>query len=443
MFNSPTYEINNLKLKVEDPPFLGRARSRRSAGFWEGSKNGSIQTSLLSAFSSQLSATGPDAPKATSAGDGNSGQPSNRPLRIVIAGGGTGGHLFPGIAVAQEFEVHNPASRIIFVSTGNPLERSVLSKTGYTLQTITAAGIKGRGLWNQIKSVSKIPKGILAANRILKNFSPDLTVGLGSYSAGPVVFTAWLRRIPIVVHEQNILPGITNRILSRFANRIYISFENTKSNMDSRKVQWTGNPVRRELLEYSDRHAEDVSDDSGNGLFTILIIGGSQGAHRINTAVIEALEHLEDKEHLHFVHQTGDADEQPVEEAYRRNNIQCTVQSFFDNMAELYSRADLLICRAGATTVAEITALGKAVIFIPFPYAADNHQVLNAGTLAEAGAAEMIIEKDLSGQILSKKIAYYAAHRETLNDMAAKARRFGNPDAAKNIVDDCYRLLAA
>jgi UDP-N-acetylglucosamine--N-acetylmuramyl-(pentapeptide) pyrophosphoryl-undecaprenol N-acetylglucosamine transferase len=441
MFNSSTYEIDSSKLKAEDSPFLGRARSRRSADFWEGSKNGNIETSLLSAVSSQLSATGPDAPKATSVGDSNSGQPSNRPLRIVIAGGGTGGHLFPGIAVAQEFEVRNPASRIIFVSTGNPLERSVLSKTGYTLQTITAAGIKGRGLWNQIKSVAKIPKGVLAANRILKNFSPDLTVGLGSYSAGPVVFTAWLRRIPIVVHEQNILPGITNRILSRFANRIYISFENTKSNMDSRKVQWTGNPVRRELLEYSDRHAEDVSDDSGNGFFTILIIGGSQGAHRINTAVIEALEHLEDKEHLHFVHQTGDADEQPVEEAYRRSNIQCTVQSFFDNMAELYSRADLLICRAGATTVAEITALGKAVIFIPFPYAADNHQVLNAGTLAEDGAAEMIIEKDLNGNVLSEKINNYAAHPAELKNISARAKQLGKPDAAKSIVDDCYRLL--
>jgi UDP-N-acetylglucosamine--N-acetylmuramyl-(pentapeptide) pyrophosphoryl-undecaprenol N-acetylglucosamine transferase len=418
MFNNSTYEIN-------------------------GSKSGSKRTSLLSAFSFQLLAAGPDAPEASSVGYRNSGQLSNRPLRIVIAGGGTGGHLFPGIAVAQEFETRNAANRIIFVSTGNPLEKSVLSKTGYTLQTITAAGIKGRGLWNQLKSVAKIPKGILEANRILKNFSPDLTVGLGSYSAGPVVFAAWLRRIPIVVHEQNILPGITNRILSRFANRIYISFENTKSNMDSRKVQWTGNPVRRELLEYSDHHAEGESDDSGNGLFTILIIGGSQGAHRINTAVIEALGHLEDKEHLHFVHQTGAADEQPVKESYRRNHIRCTVQSFFDNMAELYSRADLLICRAGATTVAEITALGKAVIFIPFPYAADNHQVLNAGTLAENGAAEMIIEKDLSGQILSKKIAYYAAHKEALKVMAAKARRFGNPDAARNIVDDCYRLLAA
>ena len=408
----------------------------------QSSRKNDINTIELSAYSFQLLAAGPNAPGASSAGNSNSGQPSNRPLRIVIAGGGTGGHLFPGIAVAQEFEARNAASRIIFVSTGNPLEKSVLSKTGYPLQTITVAGIKGRGLWNQVKSVAKIPKGILEANRILKDFSPDLTVGLGSYSAGPVVFTAWLRRIPIVVQEQNILPGITNRILSRFANRIYVSFENTKSNMDSRKVQWTGNPVRRELLEYSHHHAEEVSEDAGNGFFTILIIGGSQGAHRINTAVIEALGHLEDKEHLHFVHQTGAADEQPVKESYRRNHIRCTVQSFFDNMAELYSRADLLICRAGATTVAEITALGKAVIFIPFPYAADNHQVLNAGTLAENGAAEMIIEKDLSGQILSKKIAYYSSHKEALNVMAAKARRFGNPDAARNILDDCYRLLA-
>lgn len=394
-------------------------------------------------FSFQLLAAGPNATEASGADHSDSGQPFSRPLRIVIAGGGTGGHLFPGIAAAQEFEARNSATRILFVSTGNPLERSVLSKTGYPLKTITVAAIKGRGLWNQVKSVANIPKGILEANRILKNFSPDLTIGLGSYSAGPVVFAAWLRKIPIVIHEQNILPGITNRILSRFANRIYISFENTKSNLDLRKVRWTGNPVRRELLEYCDRDAQEKKEDAGNRPFTVLIIGGSQGAHRINMAVIEALRDLKDKDRLHFVHQTGDADEQQVNEAYRRYHIQCTVQSFFDNMTELYSRADLLICRAGATTVAEITALGKAVIFIPFPYAADDHQMLNAGSLSDHGAAETIIEKDLSGQILSERIAFYAAHEEVLNDMAARARRFGKPDAAKNIVDDCYRLLAA
>ena len=158
-------------------------------------------------------------------------------------------------------------------------------------------------------------------------------------------------------------------------------------------------------------------------------------------AVIEALGHLKDKDQLHFVHQTGAADEQQAKEAYRRSHIRCTVQSFFDNMAELYSRADLLICRAGATTVAEITALGKAAIFIPFPHAADNHQLLNAGLLADEGAAEMIVEKDLSAEILGRKIAYYAAHREALNNMAAKARQFGQADAAGNIVDDCYQLV--
>jgi UDP-N-acetylglucosamine--N-acetylmuramyl-(pentapeptide) pyrophosphoryl-undecaprenol N-acetylglucosamine transferase len=298
-------------------------------------------------------------------------------------------------------------------------------------------------LWNQVKSVVKIPKGILEASRVLKNFSPDLTVGLGSYSAGPVVFAAWLRRIPIVVHEQNILPGITNRILARFANRIYISFENTHSHMDPRKVHWTGNPVRQDVLDSGDRFEDPKNDDSGGRPFTVLILGGSQGAHRINMAVIEALDHLGHLDNLHFVHQTGQADEQPVREAYRRSKVSGMVQAFFDNMDEQYGRADLIICRAGATTVAEVTVLGKAVIFIPFPFAADNHQVLNAGSLSDEGAAEMLIEKDLSGKILSDKIKYYAAHPAELADMSARAKQFGKPDAAKNIVDDCYRLLDA
>ena len=400
-----------------------------------------IQTTVLSAFGFQLLAAGPDAPDTSSRGYRNSGQPSDRALRIVIAGGGTGGHLFPGIAIAREFKARNSASKIIFISTGNQLEKSVLSKAGYPLRTVSAAGIKGRGLWNQVKSIAKIPAGILAANQILKNFSPDLAVGLGSYSAGPVVFAAWLRRIPIVVHEQNILPGITNRILSRFANRVYISFENTRSNMNPQKIFWTGNPVRREILASNQRYEQSKTEDSSVRFFTVLIIGGSQGAHRINMAVIEALDHLGDLTHLHFIHQTGQADEQSVREAFQRHKIEGTVQTFFDNMAEQYGRADLIICRAGATTVAEVTALGKAAIFIPFPYAADNHQELNAGSLADEGAAEILIEKDLNGRILSEKIRYYADHPAELEKMSSKAKELGRPDAAGNIVDDCYRLL--
>ena len=367
----------------------------------------------------------------------------NRTLKVVMAGGGTGGHLFPGIAIAKEFMGRNSATRILFVSTGSTLEKSVLAGADFELRCIPVAGIKGRGIWNQIKAILKIPAGIWSAMRILKKFSPDLTIGLGSYSAGPVVIGAWLRRIPIAIHEQNILPGITNRILSRFADRIYISFENTRSGMDPQKVRWTGNPVRPDLLESAGGYDHATAQDKGHGRFTVLIIGGSQGAHRINMAIIEALDHLKHKERLHFVHQTGEADEQSVTDAYQDKAVSAEAQAFFADMALQYGQADLIICRAGATTVAEITALGKAAIFIPFPYAADNHQMLNAADLSSDGAAEIIIEKDLNAKMLGQKIENYMDQPQALKDMAARARRFGKPDAAKNIVDDCYRLLKA
>jgi UDP-N-acetylglucosamine--N-acetylmuramyl-(pentapeptide) pyrophosphoryl-undecaprenol N-acetylglucosamine transferase len=195
--------------------------------------------------------------------------------------------------------------------------------------------------------------------------------------------------------------------------------------------------VRKELL--NEHHGDDVA--SGSKSFCVLIIGGSQGAHSINTTVVEALSHLTRKEDLYFIHQTGAADEQVVKEAYQHSNVQARVQSFFRHMAPLYKQADLIICRAGATTVAEVTAMGKAVIFIPFPFAADNHQALNADTLAREGAAEMILEKDLSARGLGQKIEYYASHPQALAAMAAKAAQRGHPDAATAIVDDCYRLL--
>jgi len=365
-----------------------------------------------------------------------------RALRIAVAGGGTGGHLFPGIAIAQEFMTRNVHSEIIFVSTGNPLEQRILSKMNFELARITVEGLKGRGLWNQLKALFKLPKGIFDALRILRRFKPDLIVGLGSYSAGPVVLAGRLLGVNVALHEQNLLPGITNRLLARLADMIFVSFEESKLQFKSRNVEFSGNPVRHDFLAGSGRAKTDESADSARSPFTILIFGGSQGAHRINETVIEALDRLERKDSFYFIHQTGEADEHQVREAYRHNNIQNTVQSFFDNMAELYRDADLVICRAGATTVAEITAIGKAAIFIPYPFAADNHQVLNAGNLSKDGAAEMILEKDLNAIVLSQMIDYYVAHPAALEKMADKAKQFGNPDAAKNIVDDCYRLLA-
>ncbi|MCK4985434.1 MAG: UDP-N-acetylglucosamine--N-acetylmuramyl-(pentapeptide) pyrophosphoryl-undecaprenol N-acetylglucosamine transferase, partial [Desulfobacterales bacterium] len=270
-------------------------------------------------------------------------------LRVVIAGGGTGGHLFPGLAIAQEFMTRNERNTVLFVSTGNPLERSVLNETNFKLATITAEGIKGRGLWNQVKAALKIPRGVVESIRILKGYKPDLTVGLGSYSAGPVVVSAWLIGTKIVLHEQNILPGITNRILARFADRIYVSFDDTQARFDPHKIRITGNPVRKELLNSHNGNGDDVA--SGSKSFCVLIIGGSQGAHSINMTVVEALSHLTQKEDLYFIHQTGAADEQVVKEAYQHSNVQARVQSFFRHMAPLYKQANLIICRAGATTV--------------------------------------------------------------------------------------------
>jgi UDP-N-acetylglucosamine--N-acetylmuramyl-(pentapeptide) pyrophosphoryl-undecaprenol N-acetylglucosamine transferase len=358
-----------------------------------------------------------------------------------MAGGGTGGHLFPGIAVAQEFMARNSQNEIVFVSTGNPLEQRILDKMNFALERVTVEGIKGRGLWNQTKSICKLPKGIYQAIRILRRFKPALVVGLGSYSAGPVVLAARLLGTKIVLHEQNILPGITNRVLARFADMIFVSFDDTKARLAPGKSKFTGNPVRQAIMNGSRQLKSEDRPEAGQKPFTILIIGGSQGAHRINLTMAEALNHLHQIDDLYVYHQTGAADEKMVQDAYARHDVASTVQSFFDDMAPLYQNADLIICRAGATTVAEITAIGKAVIFIPFPYAADDHQTLNAASLTRKGAAEMILEKDLTAKMLSEKIEYYASNPDALGEMARKAAESGNPNAARDIVDECYRLL--
>ena len=364
---------------------------------------------------------------------------SNHAIRLIIAGGGTGGHLFPAIAIAQEFMAKDPENKVIFVSTGNPFELSVLDKAGFILEKITAEGIKGRGLLRQLRSMWKIPMGIFESIRIIKNFKPDLVMGVGSYAAGPVAIGAWFMRKKLILHEQNILPGITNRILSRFADRIYVSFKNTKANFNPGKVLYTGNPLRKEFMQQAKEN--NTATFSKDYTFTVLILGGSQGAHSINEAVINAIEHFRKKQNFYFIHQTGKQDEAAVKKAYKDQGISCMVKSFFDDMPKQYQRANLIICRAGATTVAELAAVGKGVIFIPFPFAADNHQVLNARTFTETGAAEMILQKDLTGSILAQRIEYYASNKKALEVMAARAKSLGKPDAAKIIVEDCYKLI--
>ncbi|MEJ2639762.1 MAG: undecaprenyldiphospho-muramoylpentapeptide beta-N-acetylglucosaminyltransferase [Desulfosarcinaceae bacterium] len=358
-----------------------------------------------------------------------------RRLRVVIAGGGTGGHLFPGIAIADAFGEVQPFAEVMFIGSGRPLEISVLSQTGYRFDTIAIEGLKGRGRWNQLRAAFKIPGAVWASMRKLWGFKPQLVVGVGGYSAGPVVAAAWFMRIPRVLHEQNLLPGITNRILVRLANRIYVSFDGTRERLATRKARLTGNPVRRALLT-----GQTEAAASRNGLH-LLVMGGSQGAHALNMALIDAISALPDKTPLRVRHQTGTKDLGVVQAAYARQGIEAEVKPFFDDMADCYRWADLVICRAGATTVAEVTAVGLPAIFVPYPFAADDHQRLNALAVVDAGGGEMIIEKNLDGKVLAERLQHFSAHPETLERMASAARTLGRPEAADEIVRDCLALI--
>lgn len=359
-------------------------------------------------------------------------------LRVVIAGGGTGGHVFPGIAMAQAFQARSVNSRVLFVGTGNRFERQALAELPFSHMAIAAEGIKGRGMFQKLRALAKIPLGIFSGMRLLHRFRADLVVGVGGYVSAPVVMGAFLLRIPIVLQEQNLLPGMANRVLGRLASRIYVSFENTRPVFAAKKIRVTGNPVRAQMVPPA-AGAENGDPDSR---FTVLICGGSQGAHAINESVVAALPHLGELAGLVLIHQSGNADEAAVREAYRTHGISGRVGAFFTDMASAYARADLVICRAGATTVAELTAMGKPAIFIPYPFAADQHQVLNAKALVDAGAAELIHEDALSGDLLAERIVHFGGHRDALGRMAACARTLGRPGAARDIVDDCYRLLA-
>ncbi|MFZ1198550.1 MAG: undecaprenyldiphospho-muramoylpentapeptide beta-N-acetylglucosaminyltransferase [Desulfobacterales bacterium] len=376
------------------------------------------------------------------AGPFRAAQPTaDRTPRLLIAGGGTGGHLFPGIAIAREFMARNARNAVLFVSTGNAFEKKTLARAGFPLAAISVAGIKGRGLGRTLKSLALVPVGVVQSGRIIGDFRPDLVLGVGSYAAGPVVLAAWMTGIPVVLQEQNMLPGITNRFLARFARRIYVSFEDTAGRFDAEKVRWTGNPVRPEILSPPGAAVRDKQKREKPAALNILIAGGSQGAHAINMAMVAALPLIRDKARLDIVHQAGAADEDTVRKAYAAQGLHAVVAAFFEDMDRHYRQADLVICRAGATTVAEITAVGKAAIFIPFPYAADDHQRLNAEALAGRGAAEIIAEKQLTAAGLAQKIERFDTDRTALERMAAQAKKLGRPAAAGLIVDDCYKII--
>ncbi|MGD8366219.1 MAG: undecaprenyldiphospho-muramoylpentapeptide beta-N-acetylglucosaminyltransferase [Desulfobacterales bacterium] len=358
-------------------------------------------------------------------------------LGVVVAGGGTGGHLFPGIAVAQQFVARVPETRVLFVGTDRPFEAAAVERAGFPHRAVRVEGIKGRGWKRALGAVFRLPGAILESMSIIAEFRPHLIFGVGGYASGPTVAAGWLAGKTVVIQEQNLLPGIANRLLSMLAQRIYLSFPETAARFPARKGRVFGNPVRKEVLASAGRAPERPS-----GKMTVLILGGSQGAKGINTAVIEALAHLENPERVRFIHQSGAADEERVRKAYEKAGIEADARAFFHDVGRVLAEADLVICRAGATTVAELTAIGKAIVFIPFPYAADDHQTKNAASLARRQAADLIPEAELSGKMLAERIESYAARPEVRTQMADRARAFGRPEAAVAIVDDCLGLLA-
>jgi UDP-N-acetylglucosamine--N-acetylmuramyl-(pentapeptide) pyrophosphoryl-undecaprenol N-acetylglucosamine transferase len=357
-------------------------------------------------------------------------------MRLLVAGGGTGGHVFPGIALAEEVVTRHPANDAVFVGTQRGLEATVVPQAGFPIEHIDVKGLKGKGLLGTLRNLLLLPLAFVQSLRILRRWRPDVVVGVGGYASGPVVLVAWLLRIPTAVQEQNAIPGLTNRILGRFVRAAFTAFPEATRYFRRRKVYQLGNPIRRTLME---NYMRPVAKHPTPCL---LVFGGSQGAHALNMRVIEALPHLAElRGRLRITHQTGARDREQVEKGYRACGFEPDVREFITDMSAAYAEADLVLCRAGATTLAELTVCKKPAILVPFPAAADNHQVHNAKSLVDAGAAVMIQEKGLTGEVLAAEIRSLLDAPERRERMARAAGRLGSPQAAREIADVCTELV--
>ncbi len=356
-------------------------------------------------------------------------------MRILFAGGGTGGHLYPGIAVADELRRRDPATIVSFVGTARGLESRVVPALGLPLDLIRSAGLKGKSFVALLRGLALLPLSALDAWRVLSARRPDVVVGVGGYSSGPVLLLAALRGLPTLLMEQNTAPGFTNRRLAPWVRAAALSYEETLQYFPARGVV-TGNPVRCEFLQ-----ALEAGDDAArnNGEVRVLIVGGSQGARAINDAMIAAAPLLAAAP-LVLTHQTGERDLARVREGYAAAGVAATVEPFFHDMNARMRAADVLVARAGASTLAELTVLGRASVLVPLPTAADDHQRKNARVLAAAGAAEVIEEKDLSGAVLAGVLTALAADPARRRTMADRARGLGRPDAAARVADRIVAL---
>lgn len=351
-------------------------------------------------------------------------------MRLLIAGGGTGGHLFPALAIASAVRAEDPQGSILFVGTQRGIEARIMPKTGFPIRYITARGIRRTGLINTILAGLELPLALSQSIAIIREFRPTHVLGVGGFASGPTVAAAVLLRIPTAIQEQNSVMGTTNRVLSRFVDRVYTSWEDTEPAPSPAKTLLTGNPVRADLFQGTP-HPKDP------GKLNVLIFGGSRGAQSINVSLadnVAALGPLADR--IRILHQTGLGAVDQMKRAYREAGIEADVVEFIYEMGSAYKWADLVVCRSGASSLAELTALGIPAIVIPYPYAIGDHQARNANVLERSNAVRVVLDEKLKNGALLREILAVGNDPQLLKTMAENSLKLGRPDAARAIALD-------
>jgi UDP-N-acetylglucosamine--N-acetylmuramyl-(pentapeptide) pyrophosphoryl-undecaprenol N-acetylglucosamine transferase len=360
-------------------------------------------------------------------------------MRIIIAGGGTGGHVIPALAIAQQLKKQLGAE-VLFIGTARGIETRLVPQAGFPLELIQVGALKNVSLMTRAKTMFDLPRAIAASSRMLSEFDPEVVIGVGGYASGPAMVAAIRRRLPTLAFEPNVVPGFANRMIARWVSAAAVHFEETCRYFPNCRV--TGVPVREAFFAIPPK---SISSEVA-GAPTLLVFGGSQGARAINQAMttIESLAGLRARiPGIHIIHQTGQRDYDRVLAAYQQSGISGEVHKFIDDMPETFGRADLLVCRSGASTVGEITAAGKPAIFVPFPAAADDHQNVNARALERAGAAVVVEESNLGAAYLVDTIAALIGDARRLQGMSAAAKSLAHPKAVEEIAEMVVRLAAA
>jgi UDP-N-acetylglucosamine--N-acetylmuramyl-(pentapeptide) pyrophosphoryl-undecaprenol N-acetylglucosamine transferase len=348
-------------------------------------------------------------------------------VKLLIAGGGTGGHVFPAIAIAKEWLSRGKEREAVLVGTQRGLEMKLVPQTGLPLETLRVAGLKGKGGATLVKNLAMLAPAMLDAERVLRKHRPVAAFGVGGYAAGPMLLATWLHRVPNIIFEPNAEPGFTNKVLARLSKRIATGYE-ISARTWGKKAVLTGCPVRSDFFSIAPSKPEKP--------FRLLITGGSQGALPINRTVVDAMDLLAArKNEMSVVHQTGERDYNAVRTAYARREFNAEVVPFLTNMAERFSWADFIVCRAGAITAAEVAAAGRAAIFIPFGAATDSHQLRNAQEMSRAGAGRLIPEPELTPQRMANEIFSLLDQPQEIEKLSSNARSLARPQAARDIVN--------